>query len=67
MDLEIQPGLGFGLGPGLRAGLRPKVGLTGAVSLLRRPLARVLLGMGLEPPVRLEGAGVGALAIELLI
>ena len=33
MDFEIQTRLGFGLNPGLRAGLRPGVGSTGAVSL----------------------------------
>ena len=30
--------LGFGLGPGLRAGLRRQMGPAGAVSLLRGPL-----------------------------
>ena len=67
MDLEIQPRLGFRLGPRLRAGLRPKVGLTRAVTLLRRPLVRVILGMGVEPPLGVKGAEVGAPAIEHLL
>ena len=49
------------------AGLRPKVGPTGTVGLVRRPLVRVLLGMGLEAPLSVKGAGVGAPAIELLL
>ena len=56
----IEPGLGIGLGPGLWAGFRPSVGPTGVVSLLRRPLVRVLLAMGLEAPLSVEGAGVVA-------
>ena len=66
MDLAIHPGLGFGLGPRLRAGLRRRMGLTGAVNLLCRPLLTVLLGVGLEAPLSMEGAGVRAPTNELL-
>ena len=67
IDLAIQPGLGFGLCPGLRAGLRRRMGPAGVVSLLRRPLLRGLLGVGLEVPLSVEGAGVRAPTSELLL
>ena len=67
MDLAIQPGLGFGLGPGLGAGLRRRMGPAGAVSLLRRPLLRVLRGVGLEAPLSVEGVGLRAPKSELLL
>ena len=58
MDPAIQPKLRFGLGQGLRARLGCQMGLTGAASLLHRPLLRVLLGVGLEAPHSVDGAGV---------
>ena len=63
----IQRGLVYGVRPGLNAGLRPRVGLTGVVTLLRMPVVKVLLGIGLAEPVGIEETGVGALVNKFLL
>ena len=67
MDMAIQPGLGFGLGPRLPTRLRRQMGRTGALGLLRRPLLRVLVGVGLEVFVSVERARVWAPASKILL
>ena len=64
MDLGI--GLGFGLGPRLRAGLRPRVGPSGGLPVAEAPCQRAG-GMVAEASLSVEAAGVGAPAIELLV
>ena len=66
MDSWIQSSLWFRLGPGFGDGLRPKVVLTRAVSLLCMPPVRVLLGMGLEPLLSVETTRVGTTANDFL-
>ena len=60
MDLAIPAGVGFGFGLGLRARLPHRMGPGRAVSVLRRPLLRVLLGVWLEAPLSAEGDRVRA-------
>ena len=43
------------------------MGPAGAVSLLHKPLMRVLLRVGLEAPNTVEGASVKSPATELLV
>ena len=58
---------GFGLGPRIQAGLRPRVGPIAGVQLMRRPLVSLLLGMEIEVPLNVEGIGVATPAMELLL
>ena len=67
MDLGIPHEYGFGLGPRLGAGLRPKVAPTEAVTLLRTPVFKVWWGMGLEIHLNVQLARVGDPPTEIVL